>query len=80
MEIELPNNIYLISFMDGVYSNKILNLTNEEINNPELITKKQINKLKLQQHQIVDNLKINNNSFWVNTYGLIELIKDLKSN
>jgi len=71
-----PNN-YMISFMDGVYSNKLLKLNDNHIDNPKtLLTGKIKNKINRQQYEILTELKNNKKSFWVNTAGLKSLIDD----
>lgn len=62
---EIDNNIHYISFLDGAYSNIILN------------ENKTSGKLKTQYTEIKDNLYNNKNSFWLNTTGFKELLKDL---
>ena len=78
MEIKLPSNVYMISFMDGVYSNHLLDITLDEIEFPELIVDRGMKKFALQKYQIIYNLKENKNSFWVNTGGLKKLLEDFK--
>ena len=80
LNINLPINIFIVSFMDGVYSNHLLDIEISCIENPEaLVRLKNKTKLSQQQYEILKGLKNNQNSFWVNTYGLIELIKDLNN-
>lgn len=78
LNISLPSNIFLASFMDGIFSNYILNISNNEIENPAIILENDINKLSVQKFQLLTYLKENKNSFWVNTYGLIKLLEDFK--
>ena len=65
---ENNKNVYFISFLDGKYSNKILDnsLTGT--------------KISTQRIQIKEFLKNNPNNFWLNTAGFKELFKNLKNN
>lgn len=63
---ENKKNIYFICFLDGYKSNLLLG-----------IKSKREGKLKDQQEEICRILKKNKNSFWLNTSGFKELIKDL---
>ncbi len=69
-------NIFYAAFMDGVYSNKILELTEPQIETPSKI-KKGGKKIIQQKREIVKNLKARPNSHWFNTAGFIEFLKDL---
>lgn len=62
---EKNNNINYISFLDGVHSNLILNENNTA------------DKLKTQYIEIKNTLIKNKSSFWLNTAGIKELLKDL---
>ena len=64
---ENNKNIFFISFLDGKYSNKILN---ESFSSPKILT---------QRNQILNFLKINKNNFWLNTHGFKTLFGDLTS-
>ena len=69
--IELMNikennkNIYLISFLDGKYSNKILD---DSFSSTKILT---------QRNQIKEFLKNNPNNFWLNTAGFEKLFRNL---
>ncbi|MDR2413081.1 MAG: hypothetical protein LBD50_02615 [Rickettsiales bacterium] len=65
------NNIFHGAFLDGIYSNEILN----DIEQAPL---KAYGKTKVisQQTDIVNALKTNKNSLWLNTAGYTEFIKD----
>lgn len=63
---ENNKNIYFISFLDGKYSNKILD---NSFSGPKLST---------QRNQISEFLKNNPNNFWLNTTGFKELFKNIK--
>jgi hypothetical protein len=63
---ENNKNFYFISFLDGKYSNKILN---DSIAGTKLLT---------QRNQIKEFLKNNPNNFWLNTAGFKELFKKVK--
>ncbi len=77
LNIDLPKNIFLISYLDGVYSNYLLDLTDQEIINPEAIKQQNLKSKVLQQrYEIILSLKKNKRGFWTNTAGLIDLLKD----
>lgn len=65
-------DVFYGAFLDGIYSNVILNISNE-------IEKKQETKIIAQQKDILKALKNNKNSFWFNTAGFIEFVKDFGS-
>lgn len=58
------DNIHYVSFLDGIYFNKFLDLKDEE------------NKVLSQIRDIENALKYNKNNFFVNTYGVKLLIED----
>lgn len=62
---ENNKNIYIISFLDGKYSNKLLD---DKLVGPKILT---------QRNQIISYLKINKNNFWVNTQGFKSLFENL---
>jgi len=62
-------NIFYGAFLDGIYSNKILNIPSET----EKIRETNIGK---QQKDILNALDKNENSFWFNTRGYEEFVKD----
>jgi hypothetical protein len=59
------NNFKFVSFCDGVYSNILMN----PLNNTN-------NKIHAQYSEILKILKENVNSFWLNTVGFKEFVKD----
>lgn len=63
-------NFHFVAFLDGNYSNYLLN--NLKINKDDLD-----NKLSKQRQEIIETLKLNKNNLWLNTYGFTELLKDL---
>lgn len=63
---EKDKNIHYISFLDGVYSNILLNNT------------KYKGKTSTQIKQMNKYLQNNKNNFWVNTIGFQKLIRDLE--
>ena len=63
---ENNENIFFISFLDGKYSNKILN---DSFLGPKLST---------QRNQIKEFLRNNPNNFWLNTQGFKELFKEIR--
>lgn len=62
-------NIFYGAFLDGIYSNVILNIPNE-------IEKAQETKIITQRREILKALEMNKNSFWFNTAGFKEFVKD----
>src|SRR3989339_753168 len=62
---ENNKNIYYIAFLDGIYSNVLLNSADGG------------SKLKQQQNEIKKYLSINYNNFWVNTAGFKQLASDM---
>ena len=72
------SNIFLGAFMDGIYSNVLLDgITKTLFRMPcKLLEEEKSDKLKNQRHDIVQNLKINVHSFWFNTAGFAEFLKD----
>lgn len=65
---ENNKNIHIISFLDGKYSNKILD---DSITIPKILT---------QRNQIKEFLKNNPNNFWLNTAGFEKLFSNLLAN
>jgi len=59
-------NIFYGAFLDGIYSNVILNK----------VEKEQGTKIGVQQEEISKALETNKNSFWFNTAGFTEFVKD----
>jgi hypothetical protein len=69
------NNAYLCGFLDGVYSNKLLTgITDILIKNPAIIPSN--TKMNKQKKEIIESLTSNSNSFWFNTAGFEEFVKD----
>lgn len=58
------NNIHYISFMDGVYFNKFISPSKNS-------------KIETQKIDIENSLKEFKQNFFVNTYGFIQMLKDL---
>jgi len=69
------NNFYLGAFLDGVYSNKLLDISSEDIENTKNIEYGR-NKLNSQKFDLITALKLNKNNFWFNTTGFTKFIKD----
>ncbi|MDR1721132.1 MAG: hypothetical protein LBR09_01915 [Endomicrobium sp.] len=69
------DNIFCGAFIDGVYSNAILEIPEDFIKNPYKLQDTK-NKLTAQQKDIMKTLKDNSASFWFNTVGFKEFIKD----
>lgn len=72
------NHILLGSFLDGVYSNVLLDNINKTLfKNPcALLLEKKRDKLKQQRYDIVQNLKNHKTSFWFNTAGFDKFLQD----
>lgn len=62
---EVHTNIHYVTFMDGIYFNRFS------------ITSKTIGKKKTNVNSILKNLKNHKRNFFVNTAGLIEILKDI---
>lgn len=79
---KLPRNIGIIAFMDGIYSNTLLDIDNDHIiNNTAKINKcakldNKETKIAMQRFEIVDSLHKNENNYWLNTGSLVEFLKD----
>lgn len=58
---ENKNNIHYIAFLDGSYSNELLNKNHLR------------NKMATQKNEIEKHLRKNSNNFWLNTAGFMEL-------
>lgn len=74
LDVDLPKdkNIFIISFMDGVYSNRLLNITEANIKNPDTLCQGKKIKIKTQQKEIIEKLfkkERIGKVFWVNTRG-----------
>ncbi len=63
------NNYHFVSYLDGIYSNILL-----EIGDKKVSTKKQ-NKLKNQYKDIIKALNKNSNNYWINTAGFKKLFE-----
>ncbi len=71
----MPKNTFIVSFLDGVYSNEILNSEIFSVfSNKDKIIK---NKIEQQQLEILENLHENKSAFWLNSAGLVEFLRDL---
>ncbi|MBN3534843.1 hypothetical protein [Mycoplasma procyoni] len=66
-------NLYIISFLDGAYSDKLLHKIKVFVKNKE--QKIQKSKEGNQIKNIIQGLKENENSYWLNTEGLILFLK-----
>ena len=75
IKTKMPKNTFIVSFLDGVFSNEILNseIFNVFENKDKIIK----NKIEQQQLEILDNLHKNKSAFWLNSAGLIEFLRDL---
>lgn len=69
------DNVLYGAFLDGVYSNVLLNLTDNDIEKPNE-KNYGTNKVLSQQIDITKALAKNKNSFWYNTAGFVEFVKD----
>ena len=75
IKTKMPNNTFIVSFLDGVFSNEILNSKLFNVfNKKEKNTK---NKIEQQQLEILENLLKNKSAFWLNSAGLVEFLRDL---
>ncbi len=75
IKTKMPKNTFIVSFLDGVFSNKILNSEIFNVfDNKDKIIK---NKIEQQQLEILDNLHKNKSAFWLNSAGLVEFLRDL---
>lgn len=63
--------IHYVAFMDGVYFNLFIHHNKPKKNRPY--------KIIQQKGDIMDALKLNPNNYFVNTYGLTLLLKDLRA-
>ncbi len=75
IKTKMPKNTFIVSFLDGVFSNEILNseIFNVFENKDKIIK----NKIEQQQLEILDNLHKNKSAFWLNSAGLVEFLRDL---
>ncbi len=75
IKTKMPKNTFIVSFLDGVFSNEILNSEIFNVfDNKDKIIK---NKIEQQQLEILDNLHKNKSAFWLNSAGLVEFLRDL---
>lgn len=75
IKTKMPKNTFIVSFLDGVFSNDILNSEILDVfENKAKIIK---NKIEQQQLEILDNLHKNKSAFWLNSAGLVEFLRDL---
>ncbi len=75
IKTKMPKNTFIVSFLDGVFSNEILNSEIFNVfDNKDKIIK---NKIEQQQLEILDNLHNNKSAFWLNSAGLVEFLRDL---
>ena len=68
------HNVYIGAFLDGIYSNTLLDIptdiSNHTIHN---------NKTAEQQRDIIETLRSNNNAYWLNTAGYTAFISDFSN-
>lgn len=75
IKTKMSENTFIVSFLDGVFSNEILNSEIFSVfNNKDKIIK---NKIEQQQLEILENLHKNKSAFWLNSAGLVEFLRDL---
>ncbi len=75
IKTKMPKNTFIVSFLDGVFSNEVLNSEIFNVfDNKDKIIK---NKIEQQQFEILDNLHKNKSAFWLNSAGLVEFLRDL---
>ncbi|RLA07088.1 MAG: hypothetical protein DRQ51_07280 [Gammaproteobacteria bacterium] len=70
-------NILYGAFLDGVLSNRLLNITDKQLLKPATLTKE--DKTTKQQKSIVTSLMKNTNNYWFNTAGFQKFITEFKS-
>lgn len=81
LNVPLQDNLKILAFMDGVYSNVLLVFTDKEILEPQnIINRVRSTKTITQRYEIVSTLYKRKNAYWVNTAGLIEFLNDFISN
>lgn len=75
IKTKMPKNTFIVSFLDGVFSNEILNSEIFSVfeNKDKIIT----NKIEQQQLEILESLHKNKSAFWLNSAGLAEFLRDL---
>lgn len=75
IKTKMPENTFIVSFLDGVFSNEILNseIFSVLTNKAKIIK----NKIEQQQLEILENLHKNKSAFWLNSVGLVEFFRDL---
>lgn len=75
IKTKMPKNTFIVSFLDGVFSNEILSSEIYDVfENKAKIIK---NKIEQQQLEILGNLHKNKSAFWLNSAGLVEFLRDL---
>jgi hypothetical protein len=74
---EYNNDYYIVAYMDGVYSNTLLDITEPYFSNPELYSEEKQTKLITQKYELLMALNRNSNSLWLNTGSLRSLLEDL---
>lgn len=75
---KLPKNQFIVSFLDGVYSNTLLDISEPVISDPSLLNIKSQSKIVTQKFEIITSLIKNPNAIWINTKGYEILLKDIK--
>jgi hypothetical protein len=73
----MPENQFVVSFLDGVYSNTLLDISEPVISNPTLLNINNQSKIITQKFEIITSLIENPNAIWINTKGYEFLLKDL---
>lgn len=73
INVPLPN-VYIGAFLDGVYSNTLLNIP-ADINNHVLHN----NKIAEQQRDIIQTLRSTPKAYWLNTAGYTAFISDFSN-
>jgi hypothetical protein len=76
-KFSMPENQFIISFLDGVYSNTLLDISEPVISDPSLLNRNNQSKIITQQYEILKSLFENPNAIWINTKGYELLLYDL---
>jgi hypothetical protein len=76
-ENKMPENQYVVSFLDGVYSNTLLDISEPVLSNPTNLNRNNQSKLITQKYEIIDSLMKNPNAIWINTKGFEMLLNDI---
>ena len=76
---KMPNKQFIVSFLDGVYSNTLLDISEPILSNPTILTINNQSKLITQKFEIITSLKDNPQAIWVNSKGYELLLEDIKN-